>query len=76
MLLAYRKQIIQNHHKTVRRVVTINVCWRKRSCELLPFATTHAKVANSGSGKMVIARYCIRYFFQKRVSLPLSLLEN
>jgi len=39
-------------------------------------AATHAKVANSGSGKMVIARYCMRYFFQKRAALPLSLLEN
>jgi len=39
-------------------------------------ATTHAKVANSGSGKMVIARYPIRYFFQKRASLPLTLLES
>jgi len=37
-------------------------------------ATTHAKVANSGSGKMVIARYRMRYFFQKRAAL--SLLEN
>ena len=63
MLLAYLKQIIQIQRKTVRRVVTINVCWRKSSCELL--ATTHAKVANSGSGKMVIARYRIRYFFKK-----------
>jgi len=41
-----------------------------------PLATTHAKVANSGSGKMVIARYRMRYFFQKREPLPLSLLEN
>jgi len=39
-------------------------------------ATTRAKVANSGSGKMVVARYRIRYFFQKRVALPLTLLEN
>ena len=56
MLLAYCKQIIQNQRKTVRRAVTINVCWRKSSCELFPLATTQAKVANSGSGKMVIAR--------------------
>jgi len=69
MLLAYRKQIIQNQSKTARRVVTINVCWWKSSCELFPLATTHAKVANSGSGKMVIIRYCIRYFFQKRAAL-------
>ena len=34
MLLAYRKQIIQNQRKTVRRAVTINVYWRKSSCEL------------------------------------------
>jgi len=60
MLLAYRKQIIHNQRKTVRRAVTTNVCWRKSSCELFPLATTHTKVANSG--KMVIARYRIRYF--------------
>jgi len=35
MLLAYCKQIIQNQRKTVRRAVTINVCWRKSSFELL-----------------------------------------
>jgi len=29
-------------------------------------AITHAKVANSGNGKMVITRYRIRYFFQKK----------
>jgi len=34
MLLAYCKQIIQNQRKTVRRAVTINVCWRQSSCEL------------------------------------------
>jgi len=76
MLLSDFKQIIQNQRKTVRRAVTINVCWRKSSCELFPLATTHAKVANSDSGKMVIARYRIRYSFQKRAALPLSLLEN
>jgi len=76
MLLAYFKQIIQNQRKTVRRAVTFNVYWRKSSCELFPFATAHAKVANSGSDKIVIARYRIRYFFQKRAALPLSLLEN
>jgi len=65
MLLAYSKQIIQNQRKTVRRIITINVCWRKSSCELFALATTHAKVANSGSGKMVIACYRIRYFFKK-----------
>ena len=74
MLLSYCKQIIQNQCKTVKRAVTVNVYWRKSSCELFPLATTHAKVANSG--KMVIARYRMRYFFQKRASLPLSLLEN
>jgi len=76
MLLANRKQIIQNQRKTVRRAVTINVCWRKSSCELFPLATTHAKVANSGSGKMVLARYSIRYLFQKGATLKLTLLEN
>jgi len=74
MLLAYCKQIIQNQRKTVRIAVTINVCWRRSSCELFPLTTTHAKVANSG--KMVIARYRIRYFFQKRASLTLTLLEK
>jgi len=65
MLLADRKQIIQNQRKTVWRAVTVNVYWRKSSCELFPLVTTHAKVANSGSGKMVKARYRMRYFFQK-----------
>jgi len=46
----------------------------KNSCELFPLATTHAKVANSS--KMVIARYHIRYSFQERTALTLSLLEN
>jgi len=63
VLLAYRKQIIKNQSKTVRIAVTINVFGRKTSCELFPLATTHAKVANSG--KMVIARYRIRYSFEK-----------
>jgi len=76
MLLAYLKQIIQNQRKTVRRTFTVSVYWRMISCELFPLATTRAKVANSGSGKMVIARYRIRYFFQKRASLQLTLLEN
>jgi len=76
MLLAYCKQIIQNQCKTVRRAVTVNLCLRRSSCELFPLATTRAKVANSGSGKMVIAHYHIRYFFQKRAALPLKLLEN
>jgi len=39
-------------------------------------ATTHAKVANIGSGKIVVGRYRIRYFFQKRAALSLTLLEN
>jgi len=60
MRLAYRKQIIQNQRKTARRAVTINLCWRKSSCELFPLATTHEKVANGGSGKMVIARKGVR----------------
>jgi len=76
MLLAYCKQIIQNQGKTVRRAGTINVCWKKSSSELFPLATTHAKVANSGSRKMVIAHYRIRYFFKIRATLPLTLLEN
>jgi len=63
MLLAYRKQIIQNQRKTVRGAATINVCWQKSSCERFPLTTTHAKVANSS--KMVIARHRIRYFFKK-----------
>jgi len=74
MLQAYRKQIIQNQRKTVRRAVTINVCWQTSSCELFPLATTHAKVANSGT--MVIARYRIRFFYQKREALSLSVLEK
>jgi len=43
---------------------------------IFPLVSTHAKVANSGSGKMVIARYRIRYFFQKRAALRLTQLEN
>ena len=74
VLLAYRQQIIQNQCKAVRIIITTNVCWRKSSCELFPLATTHAKVSHSS--KMVIARYRIRYFFQKRAALPLTLLEN
>jgi len=66
MVLAYCKQINQNQRKTVGRAVTTNVCWRKSSCELFPLATTRAKVANSYSGKTVIARYPIRYFFSKK----------
>ena len=54
MLLAYRKQIIQNQRKIVRRAITINVCWPKSSCELSPLANTNAKVANSG--EKVVAR--------------------
>jgi len=76
MLLVYRKQIIQNQRKTVRRAATINVHWRKSSCELFPLATTHTKVPNSGSGEMVMALYRMRYFFQKREALPVSLLEK
>jgi len=76
MLLYYRKQINQNQHKTVRNAVTTNVCGPKSSCELFPLTTTHTKVLNSSSGKVVIARYGIRYFFQKRAALRPSLLEN
>jgi len=76
MQLAHRKQIIQNRRKTVRRGAAISMCWRKNSCRLFPLATPHAKVVNSGSSKMVIARYCIHYFFQKRAALLLLLLEN
>jgi len=63
MLLASRKQIIKNQRKTVKSAIAINVCGRKSSCELLPLATTHTKVANSG--KLVIARYRIHSFFKK-----------
>jgi len=35
-----------------------------------------SQAANSGIGRMVIARYRIRYFFQKRAMLSLTLLEN
>jgi len=44
--------------------------------KLFPLAITHAKVANSGNGKIVIARYRIRYFFQNRESLLQTLLQN
>jgi len=63
---------VQNSEKS-------SYCQRVLTEELLRtfcLATTRAKVANSGSGKMVVARYRIRYFFQKRVALPLTLLEN
>jgi len=76
MLLAYCKQIIQNQFRKVGKWVTINVCWRKSSCELFLLTSIHAKVANNGCSKMVIARYIIRYFFLKRAALPLTLLEN
>jgi len=65
MPLASRDQIIQNQHKTVRRAVPVNVCWRKSSCELFTLATTHAKVANSSSCKVVIACYRICFVFFK-----------
>ena len=57
MLLAHCKQIIKNQRKTVRSAIAINVCWRKSSCKHFPLATSHAKVANSGSATMMIARY-------------------
>ena len=66
MLLAYCNKIIQNPRKTVVIAVATNVCWRKSSCELFPLVTTHVKGANSGSGKIVIARYPIGYFFKNR----------
>jgi len=52
------------------------MCRPKSSCELFPLAITHAKVVNNNSGKMVIARYRIRYFFQNRAAVPLTLVEN
>jgi len=51
-LLDSRKKIIRGQHKTVRRAVTTNVCGRKSSFEILPMATTHAKVANSGNSEV------------------------
>ena len=44
MLLTYRKQIIQNQRKTVRRIITVNVCWRKSSCEPFSLITTYLPV--------------------------------
>jgi len=35
-------------------------------------ATTHPKVANSGSGKTVIARYRIRFFSKKSCALAIA----
>jgi len=67
-MLAYRKQNSEKNNY-YQCVLT------KSSCEHFLLTTTHTKVVNSSSDKMV-ARYCIRYFFQKRVLLPLSLLEN
>jgi len=66
---------VQNNEKSsyYQRVLTEKLL---RTFELFPLATTHAKVAISGSSKMVIARYRIRYFFQKRTAFPLTLLEN
>jgi len=66
MLLAYRKQIIQNQCKTVGRIITINVCWRKSSCERFPLATSYAKVADSGSGKM----WQLATVFSKKSGVP------
>jgi len=56
----------------VKKAVTTNVCEKKSSYELFPLATTHAKLAYSGSGKVVIARYSIPYLFQNVEVLPLS----
>jgi len=72
MVLAYPKQIIKNQRKTVRRVVTINVCWRKSSCELPPLATTHAKRANSSSGKIAIASSLPHPLFFSKKSVAIA----
>jgi len=40
MLLDYRKKIIQRQHKTVRIVVSTNVCGQKSSSELFPLASS------------------------------------
>jgi len=63
---------VQNSEKSsyYQRVLT------EKLLRTFPLATTHTKVANSGSDKMVIAHYCIRYFFRKRAPLSLTLLEN
>jgi len=54
MLLAYHKEIIQNQRKTVRRTITINVWWRKSSCEffLWPPLTHRAPTRGGGGGAM------------------------
>ena len=57
-----------------KRMDCVHGEWSEELLRTFSFATTRAKVANSG--KMVIARYRIRYCFQKRAALPLTLLEN
>jgi len=74
MLLAYCKQIIQNQRKNSEKSSYYHRVLTEELLRTFPLATTHVKVANSG--KMVIAHYRIRYFFQKRAALQLTLLEN
>jgi len=45
-----------------------------RSFAHMPLGICDRNTANSS--KMVITRHRIRYFFQKRAALPLTLLEN
>jgi len=52
------------------------MCAYGKSCELCPLATTLAKVANGGSDRVMLAHYRMRYFFQKRAALRLSLPES
>jgi len=68
-----------NHQKSAQNSEKSSYSQRVLTEKLLrifPLATTHAKVANSGSDKMVIARYRIRYFFQKRGVLSPTVLKN
>jgi len=61
MLLAYRKQINQNQHKTVRRTVTSYYQYMRMQ-DLSNFFRwppfTDVEVANSSKSKVVILRYC------------------
>jgi len=69
-----------NHPKSAQNSEKSSYYQRVLTEELLRnFSFGHhsrQSIANSGNGKIMIARYHIRYFFQKRVSLPLTLLEN
>jgi len=68
-----------NHPKSAQNSEKSNYYQRVLTEELLQtfsFGHHSRQVANSGSGKMVIARYRNRYFFQKKATLPLTLLEN